>query len=119
MRSVLAFAALALLAACDPFPMRGADPAPAGGASGGTPAGPLAASFQIQPAADSVTFVLAVTNATQAPLALEFRSGQSYDFAVADGGREVWRGGGGGVVTQARPRGTPGPGPAPTPPPGG
>src|SRR4051812_50216666 len=90
MRSVLAFAALALLAACDPFPMRGADPAPAGGASGGTPAGPLAAAFQIQPAADSVTFVLAVTNPTQAPLALEFRSGQSYEFAGAARGREEW-----------------------------
>lgn len=101
MRSVLAFAALALLAACDPFPMRSADPAPEGGASGGTPAGPLAASFQIQPAGDSVAFVLAVTNATQAPLALEFRSGQSYDFAVADGGREVWRWSAERMFTQA------------------
>lgn len=102
MRSVLAFAALALLAACDPFPQHRSAPEPGGGATGGTPPGPLAASFGIQPTADSVAFVLAVTNSTQAPVALEFRSGQSYDFAVADdAGHEVWRWSAERMFTQA------------------
>jgi hypothetical protein len=44
----------------------------------------------VQPTADSVRFLLQVTNATRGPLTLDFRSGQSYDFAVSDGGRPVW-----------------------------
>ncbi|HEX8244027.1 MAG TPA: BsuPI-related putative proteinase inhibitor [Longimicrobium sp.] len=103
MRSVLALAALALLSAC-PRPQPPAapapSPAPGEGAAGGS-AGPLVSSLQIQATADSVAFTLAVTNATRQPLTLEFRSGQSYDFAVADGGREVWRWSAGLMFTQA------------------
>jgi len=44
----------------------------------------------VEPSADSVRFLLQVTNATQGPLTLEFRSGQSYDFSVTDAGRPVW-----------------------------
>jgi hypothetical protein len=108
MRSVL-IAALALLAGCQPRPNAAPAPSPAGGesAAGG---GPLAASFQIQPTTDSVVFVLAVTNATQQPLTLEFSSGQSYDFTVADAGREVWRWSADRMFTQALRSETLGPG---------
>jgi hypothetical protein len=99
MRSVLA-AALALLAACHP-PAPGAAPAEAGGTGGAESPGPLVASFQIRPAADSVAFTLAVTNSGREPLALEFRSGQTYDFAVSDRGREVWRWSAERMFTQA------------------
>lgn len=42
---------------------------------------------------DTVTFTLQVTNASAAPVVFNFRSGQSYDFAVrpAGAGAEVWR----------------------------
>jgi hypothetical protein len=85
----LALAALTLLAAC--VPPAPSAPAPAGGSdAGGGAAGPLVTTLSVEPSADSVHFLLQVTNATQAPLALQFRSGQSYDFTVADGGRTVW-----------------------------
>jgi len=85
-----AFAALALLAAC--VPAQPAAPAsPAGSEGGGASAGePLVTTLSVEPTADSVRFLLQVTNATQAPLTLEFRSGQSYDFVVSDGGQTVW-----------------------------
>jgi len=90
MRSALAFAALTLLAACTPPPASA--PAPSSGSdSGGAPSGdPLVTTLSVEPAADSVRFLLQVTNATRGPLTLEFRSGQSFDFAVGDGGRTVW-----------------------------
>lgn len=108
MRPVL-LAALTLLAGCQPRPLAAPAPSPAGGesAAGG---GPLAASFQIHPSADSVVFVLAVTNATLQPLALQFSSGQSYDFTVADAGREVWRWSADRMFTQALRSETLGPG---------
>ena len=85
----LALAALALLAACvRPGPL--APATAAGSEAGGGAAEPLVTTLSVQPSADSVRFLLQVTNATQAPLTLHFRSGQSYDFAVSDGGRPVW-----------------------------
>lgn len=90
MRSALAFAALTLLAACTP-PSPSA-PAPASGSDdGGAASGePLATTLSVEPTADSVRFLLQVTNATQGPLTLEFRSGQSFDFAVSEGARALW-----------------------------
>jgi len=89
MRSALAFAALTLLAACTPPTAQA--PAPAAGSdAGGGAAGPLVTTLSVEPSADSVRFLLQVTNATQAPLTLRFNSGQSYDFSVSDGGRTVW-----------------------------
>ncbi|HEX6746583.1 MAG TPA: BsuPI-related putative proteinase inhibitor [Longimicrobium sp.] len=99
MRSVLAFA-LVLLTACPASPREAQAPAPDGGGSGAG-AGPLVSSLQIQPGADAVVFTLAVTNATRAPVTLEFTSGQSYDFVVGDGGREVWRWSAERMFTQA------------------
>jgi hypothetical protein len=88
MRPALAFAALSLLAACTP--PGGHAPAPA---AGGEPGGgePLVSTLSVEPTADSVRLLLQVTNATAGPLMLEFRTGQSYDFAVSDGDRPVWR----------------------------
>ena len=90
MRSALAFAAMTLLAACTP-PGASA-PAPASGSdAGGAASGePLVTTLSVEPAADSVRFLLQVTNATQGPLTLQFRSGQSFDFSVSDGGRTLW-----------------------------
>jgi hypothetical protein len=79
--------ALCLLAAACPGP--GSAP-PANRANPGH--APLVASLQVETAgADSVRLVLQVTNAQAAPLAVTFPSGQSYDFAVLDGARELWR----------------------------
>ena len=90
MRSALAFAALTLLAACTPPGAQA--PAPAAGSEGGGAAAgePLVTTLSVEPAADSVRFLLQVTNATQGPLTLEFHSGQSFDFSVSDGGRTLW-----------------------------
>ena len=96
MRRPLAAATLlaaAMLAACPP-PAGRVAPADGGGAGGGAEGpntGPLVSTLQVEAGADSVRFVLLVTNADQAPLALEFATAQRYDFAVRDGGREVWR----------------------------
>ena len=90
MRSALAFAALTLLAACTPNGVSA--PAPAAGSEGGGAAGgdPLVTTLSVEPTADSVRLLLQVTNATQGPLTLEFRSGQSFDFAVSEGGHTLW-----------------------------
>lgn len=96
----LAFAALALLAACTP--PGAAAPAPASGSdAGGGGAEPLVTTLSVKPEADSVRFLLQVTNATAGPLTLEFRSGQSYDFVVTDAGRPVWSWGADRMFTQA------------------
>ncbi|HVG45201.1 MAG TPA: BsuPI-related putative proteinase inhibitor [Longimicrobium sp.] len=89
MRPALAFAALTLLAACTPPGAQA--PAPAAGSdAGGGGAGPLVSTLSVEPTADSVRLLLQVTNATQGPLTLQFRSGQSYDFTVSDEGRPLW-----------------------------
>lgn len=53
--------------------------------------GPLVSTFQVEPAGDSVRFVLQITNPTTAPVRLDFSSGQTHDFAVREGTRDVWR----------------------------
>lgn len=52
---------------------------------------PLVSSLQVQTTAEAVQFVLQVTNAGTTPVELTFSSGQQYDFAVLQDGREVWR----------------------------
>lgn len=53
--------------------------------------GALVSSLQVEPGADSVRFVLQVTNPTPSPVRLRFPTGQSFDFAVSDGRTEAWR----------------------------
>ncbi len=63
--------------------------------------GPLLPSLQATARGDSVVFVLQVTNTSEVPVDLHFRSGQSYDFVVLSGEREVWRWSEGQMFTQA------------------
>jgi hypothetical protein len=51
--------------------------------------------------ADRVEFEYTVENAGDAPEELTFRSGLTADFAVLDGGAEVWRASDGRMFTQA------------------
>jgi hypothetical protein len=85
------FALLALAALCGACAT--AAPAPPSGARPGgvAAASPLVSSLSVAPAGDSVRLTLRVTNGGAQPVRMEFRSGQTYDFAVAAGGREVWR----------------------------
>lgn len=95
MRKLLLHAALAILlagtSAC----------APRGTVSQTPAGGPLVSSLQVEPSADSVRLVLQVTNAQDAPVELEFRSGQSFDFVVLQGERELWRWSADRMFTQA------------------
>lgn len=83
--------ALAAVAAC----------AAAGVPAAGGETGPLVSSLQVETSSDSVRFVLQVTNASDAPVELEFPSGQSFDFVVARGGAELWRWSADRMFTQA------------------
>lgn len=74
-------------------------PANSGADDEGTP--DLLASLQANTYADSVVFVLQVTNTTDAPIELEFPSGQSFDFVVSEGEREIWRWSADQMFTQA------------------
>jgi hypothetical protein len=84
---MLALASAALLAACPARPA--AAPAPESGTPGAS--GALVTTLQVQPTADSVRLTLLVTNTSTQPVTLEFATGQSYDFAISDGERRVWR----------------------------
>ncbi|HEV2131298.1 MAG TPA: BsuPI-related putative proteinase inhibitor [Longimicrobiaceae bacterium] len=93
---------LVVLSGCtrpDPAPM---PPSDQGRAVTESPAtGPLVSSLQVETHADSLHFVLQVTNATQEAVPLTFRTGQSADFVVAHEGRELWRWSGDQMFTQA------------------
>jgi hypothetical protein len=65
------------------------------------PANGLAASLQTESFADSVRFHLRLTNASDAAVELTFPTGQSFDFVVSQGGREVWRWSADQMFTQA------------------
>jgi hypothetical protein len=87
LRLLLPSAALLLIAvACVP-------PAPgtAGGADEGADGGPLVSTLSVRTGEGAVQLALQVTNRSEAPVEVRFRSGQSYDFAVRQGGRELWR----------------------------
>jgi hypothetical protein len=51
----------------------------------------LVTSLHVETAGDTVLLALRVTNPYQAPVQVTFPSGQTYDFAVRAGGRELWR----------------------------
>ncbi|HEX8361353.1 MAG TPA: BsuPI-related putative proteinase inhibitor [Longimicrobium sp.] len=90
MRSFLRFPLLALLAAAVACRPPAAEDGPAPQAA---PAyrGPLVSSLQVEPAADSVSLVLQVTNPTTSAVRLSYTSGMTHDFAVREGTRELWR----------------------------
>lgn len=96
MRANLAMwaAALLMLAACA---ARESDE----GGNGDRDGRPLLASLQTTTFGDSVQFMLQVTNTGTAPVELNFSSGQSFDFVVRDGEREVWRWSADQMFTQA------------------
>lgn len=75
--------------------------AAAGASSADGGSGPLVSSLQVETSADSVRFVLQVTNASAAPVGLEFSSGQSFDFVVSRDGAELWRWSADRMFTQA------------------
>lgn len=87
MRTAFALAAMAFFAACTPSPASAPLPSPGDDAAG---AGALVTTLQTSATPDSVRFTLQVTNGSSAPVTLQFSSGQTYDFAVADGGATVW-----------------------------
>lgn len=92
MRRIVPALLLALLAgaaACRP--PAGAAPSPGPELETSRYTGPLVSSFKVEPAADSVRFVLQLTNPTNAPVRLSFSSGMTHDFAVREGARDVWR----------------------------
>lgn len=64
-------------------------------------AGALVSSLQVEPSADGVRFLLQVTNGGTQPMALQFSSGQSFDFVVTQDGRELWRWSADRMFTQA------------------
>lgn len=51
----------------------------------------LECSLDAAPSADAVTFTYTVENTGVDPVELDFRSAQTHDVAVLDGGSEVWR----------------------------
>lgn len=51
----------------------------------------LLTSLQVYTGGDAVTFVLQVMNTAATPLELTFSDGQTFDFAVQQGERVVWR----------------------------
>ncbi|MEX2572258.1 MAG: BsuPI-related putative proteinase inhibitor [Gemmatimonadota bacterium] len=78
--------------------------APAGCAAigaGPSATGPLLPSMQVYTAGDAVTVVLQVTNTSDSAIELNFPTGQTYEFVVEQGGREVWRWSEGQAFTQA------------------
>lgn len=87
-----------LLAACV---AGGAACAPRGPMPDTAGTGPLVSSLQVESFPDSVRFVLQVTNTGDSPVELTFPSGQSFDFVVLDGEREVWRWSAERMFTQA------------------
>lgn len=80
MRGCLLLGMVAVMATCGNL----------GAAGGGGTAG-LLPSLQVTTSGDSVHLLLQVTNAGSAAMELQFRSGQTYDFAVLQGERELWR----------------------------
>ncbi len=50
---------------------------------------------------NTVHFTLQISNTGSIPVPLEFTSGQSFDFAVLQAGREVWRWSADQMFTQA------------------
>lgn len=100
----LAAAVLAFLVACTPPPGAGSPPSGSNGPGAGGPAQggeALVTTLEVETYADSVRFVFQVTNPGSTPVQVTFPSGQTYDFVVRQGGRELWRWSGDMGFTQA------------------
>lgn len=68
----------------------------------GAGAAALVSSFNVEVRSDTVRFSLRVSNATLAPLVLDFATGQRFDFEVRGGGGElVWQWSADRAFTQA------------------
>ncbi len=76
-------AAVFALGACTP---PASTPAPAPGGDGG-----IVSSLSVSPAGDTVHLALQLTNAGDAPVVMSFANGQTYDFAVLQGGETLWQ----------------------------
>ncbi len=74
---------------------------PGGTVSAASHTSPLVSSLQVETRGDSIRFLLQVTNAEAGPVTLTFPSGQSADFVVLQGGRELWRWSADQMFTQA------------------
>lgn len=61
----------------------------------------LVTSLEVKVGGDSVQLRLHATNVTERPVVLEFTSGQRFDFAIQQEGREIWRWSTGRAFTQA------------------
>ncbi|HEX7242136.1 MAG TPA: BsuPI-related putative proteinase inhibitor [Longimicrobiaceae bacterium] len=75
--------------------------APNGSMPASAPNGSLVSSLQVETTPGSVRLALQVTNAGSAPVPLEFASGQTHDFVVLQGDRELWRWSADRMFTQA------------------
>lgn len=64
-------------------------------------AAPLVSTLQVESSADSLRFLLQVTNAAGEALQLTFPTGQSFDFVVLQNDRELWRWSSDQMFTQA------------------
>ena len=69
--------------------------------SNSTPPNGLVPSLQVNTSGATVRFTLQLSNTGSTPVPLEFTSGQSFDFAVLQGGRELWRWSADQMFTQA------------------
>jgi hypothetical protein len=74
---------------------------PGGTMSQASGTGPLVSSLQVETRGDSVRFLLQVTSTATEPVTLTFPSGQSADFMVLQGDRELWRWSADRMFTQA------------------
>lgn len=72
--------------------------------------GPLLPTLQVTTGSGVVRFALQVTNVSESPVELNFRTGQSAEFVVRRGGEEIWRWSDDQMFTQALRREVLGPG---------
>ena len=76
-----------LVTRCAPQPT----PTPAEEERAMIPADRLVSSLQVEQLGDTLRMQLQVTNTSDAPVALTFPSGQSFDFFALRDGEEIWR----------------------------
>lgn len=89
---MLSAALLLVAAACaSPAPAPEGEPARPGGSGPAESEGPLVSSLSVRTGGEGVELLFQVTNASAEPVRVTFNSGQSYDFAVRQDGRELWR----------------------------
>lgn len=92
LRIQLAAAVLLLVAAACATPAPGPEgERSSGGSAPAEGEGPLVSSLSVRTGGGGAELLFQVTNASQQPVEVTFNSGQSYDFVVRQGGRELWR----------------------------